>query len=292
MNPESVFLAAVGVCCSACSVFVFCRSGYIPLLTWFFSLSERDAALYQSWVDELSLGWNPERAHHAARLAHIVVIAAAATVFILTRSPVFAGGVAVIAYWLPRVVYRAAREARLQKLAKQIPDAIGVMAASVGAGKVLESAIEDVHKRMPNPISHEFALILNESRVRGLSIEDALGRARARIPIESFTMVASALIINMRQGGDLRHILERISEATHELFRLQKKLESETAEVRAQEKVIILLTPLFLVMVLFFDPSIPDILFNSFTGNLLLMVVAVIQLIGFLWIRRIVRAII
>jgi tight adherence protein B len=289
MNPVSLMLAATGICFSIASVYLFSRSGYRPLREWFVSRADKDAVRFQSWVDELSLGWDPVKARNYALAARTGVIVAGVVVFLFTGSAVFTATVAIAVYWVPMMIYRTARERRLKQLEEQIPDAIDVMVASVRAGNALATAVEDVQQRMPSPVSHEFGVIATEHRVGGLSIEDALGRARVRIPVESFTMLASALIINAGQGGDLMHILERISEATRELYRLQKKILTETSEVRAQEKVIMFMTPLFLLMVCFFDPSIPDILFHSVAGNVLLVVVAVIQLIGLAWIRRIVR---
>jgi tight adherence protein B len=289
MNPFTMFLAACGTLGSAASVCLFAREGYKPLRRWFLSRADRDAERYQSWVDELSLDWDAEAARRAALAARIGVIAATSVIFLVTWDPVFAAVVAGVAYWIPLLIFRVLRSQRLRKMEEQIPDAIDVMVASVRAGNSLATAVEDVEHRMKRPISREFAVIASEHRAGGLSIEDALGRARNRIPVESFTMVASALIINAGQGGDLMHILERIAEATRELYRLQKKIMTETAEVRAQEKIIMLMTPLFLVLVCFFDPSIPDILFHSIPGRFLLIVVAAIQAVGFIWIHRIVR---
>jgi Flp pilus assembly protein TadB len=60
--------------------------------------------------------------------------------------------------------------------------------------------------------------------------------------------------------------------------------------VRAQEKVILIMTPLFGVMVCFFDPEIPNILFHSVVGNVLLMIVVACQLFSLWWIHRIIKS--
>jgi Flp pilus assembly protein TadB len=84
--------------------------------------------------------------------------------------------------------------------------------------------------------------------------------------------------------------LERVSESIRELSRLQKKIVTETAEVRSQEKVILFMTPIFGFLVCLFDPSIPDILFNSFVGNMMLVMVVGMQVFAVVWIRRIVNS--
>ena len=76
-----------------------------------------------------------------------------------------------------------------------------------------------------------------------MNLEGVLARAKDRVDVESFRMICSALIINSNRGGDVLHILERMSDSIRELQKLKKKLMTETAEVRAQEKIILFITP-------------------------------------------------
>jgi tight adherence protein B len=223
----------------------------------------------------------------AARVSIVVV---ASLTLLLTRSIVFAAASAFVAYCIPALIYRIARENRVKRFEEQLPDAISIMVSSVRAGNALSTAIEEVSRKISGPVGQEFGIIAREHVVGGLSIEDALARARHRIPVESFAMISSAIIINSRQGGDLLHILERMSDAIRSLSRLQKKIITETAEVRAQEKIILVMTPLFGILVCFFDPSILGILLHGTLGNLLLVIVVALQVACVVWIRRIVKA--
>jgi tight adherence protein B len=138
----------------------------------------------------------------------------------------------------PVIVYRLAREKRIEQFDEALPDAIEVMVSAARAGRSLQQALEEVSVKMAGPVGQEFGVIAREYFQGGLGLEDTLKRARERIGIESFTMTSSALIINLSQGGDLLSILERVSESLCELLRLKKKIATETAEVRAQEKII------------------------------------------------------
>lgn len=282
----SWLLIAVAVLCSFASVYLFASDGYRIVGYWVATLSKGEGERYQSWIDELGATDRKLRTLSRAR-SWVPVIAVA--LFVVSGSLVFALVMSLAAYAAPWVMYRVKCEHRMKKMEGQLPDAIDVMVASVRAGRSLATAVEDVEKSMSNPIAHEFGIIATEHKERGVSIEHAIDRARRRISAENFTMVATALIVNAGQGGDLLSILERVSEATRELYRLQKKIETETSEIRAQEKVVLLLTPLFLGLVLTFDPSIPEILFHSVIGNVLLVFVVILQVAGFLWIRRIVK---
>jgi tight adherence protein B len=143
---------------------------------------------------------------------------------------------------------------------------------------------------MSGPIEEEFRLMSREYQEGGMSLEGVLERAKARVPVESFRMVCSALIINSHRGGDVLHILERMSESIRELQKLKKKLKTETAEVRAQEKIILVITPAFGLLICAFDADIPRLLFGTIPGNVLLVIVASLQTLAVFWVRRIVKA--
>jgi tight adherence protein B len=187
--------------------------------------------------------------------------------------------------------WRSRRRSRhVSLLELQLADAVEVMVSSVRSGESLPNAIEDVARKMPPPIAGEFALMAREHRVGGATIEETLERASRRLDLEMFTMVATACSVASRHGGDLLHILERLAEAIRSLTRLKAKLYTETSEVRAQEKIIVGLTPLFLIGICLYDPAIPDILFNSLSGNVLLVGVIVLEVVGTMVIRSIVRS--
>jgi tight adherence protein B len=202
---------------------------------------------------------------------------------------VFAAFAAFLVYKAPLWFLQEQKIARMQRFEEQLPEAVNVMVASVRAGNSLITAIQEVADKIPGPVAREFKTIVREHLSAGIGLEEALSRARDRLPVESFAMISSALIINSSQGGDLLKILERMASAIRELDRLRKKIITETTEVRSQEKVILVMTPAFGILVCFFDPGIPDILFHSFSGNFLVVVVAAIQMGCVAWIRRIVR---
>jgi tight adherence protein B len=282
-------LIAISTFCLAIAVFLFLNSGFHPVWRWFRLRSEADIRKYQSWIDELFLGWPPEQTRHVARSARIAIIMVFVLTLILTGSMVFAAVAAYGTYWIPSILYRTARERRLSHIEDQLPDAVSMMVSSVRAGSSLSTAIAAVAQKMPEPLSQEFGVITREHQVGGISLEEALARARSRVNVESLKMVTTALIISSNQGGDLLEIMERMATATLNMSQLKRKIFIETSEVRIQEKIILALTPLFALLVCLFDPAIPQVLFHSLAGNLVLVTVLVLQVVAIFWIRGIVR---
>jgi tight adherence protein B len=249
----------------------------------------RDAEKFERWSGDLFLGWDSKKSRLIAYAANASLIVAPLLILTLSGSLIFAGGIAVVVYILPEILLRRARHKRLERIDRQLPDAINVMVSSTRAGRSLSQSIDEVAAKISGPIGQEFGIIANEIRQGGVSVETALARAKARIPVESFLMVSTALIINCSKGGDVLNILERISDAIRELCRLKEKIYTETSEVRMQGKIILFMTPLFGVVVCMFDPEIRPILFDSLAGNLILVVVGGLQAISIVWIRRIIR---
>lgn len=272
------------------SVALGARYGYELAGGWFNRRVARDAEKIRGWSDELFLGWSAEKIRRAALWSSLSVVVAGALAWLLTGSPVFTVAFAFAVYWVPPVMYRVAKARRWRTFDEQLPDAINIMVSSVRAGRSLPQAIEDVSKKMSGPAGQEFGVMAKEYAYGGMNVEGVLERARARLNVESFTMISSALIINSVHGGEVLHMLERMSSAIRELHRLKKKIYTETAEVRAQEKIIMLITPVFGVMVCLFDPEIPGILFSSIIGNIILVFVVGCQIISVWWIHRIISS--
>src|SRR5262247_675149 len=249
-----------------------------------------DAEKFERWSGDLFLGWDSKKSLRIAYASNASLIVAPLLILTLSGSLIFAGGVAVAVYALPGILLRMARQKRLARIDRQLPDAINIMVSSTRAGRSLSQSIDEVATKVSGPIGQEFGIIASEIRQGGISVENALARAKGRIPVESFLMVSTALIINCSKGGDVLNILERLSDAIRELCRLKEKIYTETSEVRVQGKIIMFMTPLFVVVVCMFDPEIRPILFDTLGGNLILVVVATLQTIAFLWIRRIIRA--
>jgi tight adherence protein B len=274
----------------ALSLFLLAYFWAGPVGLWFDRHTRRNARKFAAWADELYVEWTPAYAFRVSLAVNIGLIVLALVVLLLTGRILFAITAVALGYWLPKVVFETLRNRQLEKIEEQLPDAVNVMVATVRAGGPLPLALKAVTAKTSDPIKREFEIIVNEHSRGGLTLEDALDRSRRRVKLESFNMICSALIINSAEGGDVLGVLEKMSASIRELTRLKKKILTETTEVRAQEKIIVIMTPLFLILICLFDPVIPDILFNTIPGNVILVIVLFAQILAIMWIRRIVRA--
>ena len=102
-------------------------------------------------------------------------------------------------------------------------------------------------------------------------------------------MFVTAINILKETGGNLADTFETISETVRERQKVEKKIDALTAQGMTQG-VILTLVPFALMVVLFLiDPEFIKPLFTTTLGWVLLLVMLVLQIIGGIVIRRIVK---
>src|SRR5215813_13366892 len=272
------------------SIFLIIRAGY-PIIRRILDLRARkDMARFEAWSNELYLDWSPQKVRQAAYAANLGIIFVGLFVLVVSSRPVFALAASAAAIFVPTFLYRRYRHHRLERLEQQLPDALNIMVSSARSGRSLPQAIASVAEKMSGPVKDEFRVMAREYQTGGMNLEGVLTRAKERVDVESFRMICSALIINSNRGGDVLNILERMSDSIRELQKLKKKLQTETAEVRVQEKIILVITPGFGLLICAFDADIPRLLAGTIPGNILLVIVVTLQAAAVWWVRRIIKA--
>ena len=191
-----------------------------------------------------------------------------------------------ITFPLPRLYLRHLRKQRLQKFSDQLEDALLSMSSSLKAGFSINQAIESVAQENRSPISFEFKLLTNEIRL-GVPLEEALENMNTRMQSQDLELVSVAIITARQTGGELTGVLERLAGVIRERVRIQQKIRSLTAQGRMQAWIIGLV-PFALMLALFYiAPDMMDSFFSNFIGILLLIGVIVLDICGFLMIRKI-----
>jgi len=188
----------------------------------------------------------------------------------------------------PSFVLRSLRRRRLKKLEEQLVSGIQTLASGVRAGLNLVQAMGIIARDGPVPLRQEFTHLLQEYEF-GLGLEDAMNNAVDRIGSSDFRLLFSALQTHRERGGDLGETLDRIAESIREIQRLEKRVIALTAQGRATARALGVM-PLVVLAILYFLVSPEGVreLFYTDLGKVLLMCMAVLNLIGFLWIKKIV----
>jgi tight adherence protein B len=188
----------------------------------------------------------------------------------------------------PTLIFRRLRRTRSRALLRQLPDAALAIAAGLRAGQGFAQAIELVPRYQPRPIADEFALVLRERRV-GLPIEQALHAMADRCVHYEFQMFVATLAIAGNLGGGLAEALERLAGSIRRRVAMDDRIAALTSQGRLQGSIVSALPVLIVIALSAIQPAAISALFATPLGWCTLLVVAMLELVGWLLIRRIVR---
>jgi tight adherence protein B len=189
---------------------------------------------------------------------------------------------------LPALVYRRLRRRRLQALQRQLPDAVASVAAALRGGAGLWQALENVPRHQPKPVSQEFALVLRQYRL-GMPMDESLQGFAMRTGLHDIRMFVATLAIARDLGGGLAEVLERLSRSVRRRVAMEDRIDALTAQGRMQGRIVGAL-PIVLGAVLYLlEPGPMSRLFLTPPGWVVLAIITVLECVGALLIRRIVR---
>jgi tight adherence protein B len=188
---------------------------------------------------------------------------------------------------VPRLLYGWMRKRRLQQFEQQLPDALMLLAGGMRAGVGLASALQQLVAEAEAPLSQEFALMLREQRL-GAPLEQALSGLACRVPLQSTSLVVSAMRIANETGGGLAETLERCAHTIRSRLQMEGKIAALTAQGKLQAWVVGLL-PLCLMAVLnHMEPEATAMFWTTRIGWAALALLAFLEVMGIYVIRKIV----
>ncbi len=195
-----------------------------------------------------------------------------------------AGGVALT---LPGRALAVLKQKRRRDFNEQLVDALMTMSNALRSGSSILQAFEQIVKQNRNPISQEFSLFLQQTRV-GVKFEEALGNLERRVDSEDLTIMVRAIEIARQTGGNLTEVFEKIAHTIRERIRIQGRVLALTAQGRLQG-VVVGLMPLILGAVMFaIDPRMMGVFAHSPVGLGMIGAILALEVIGALLIRKIV----
>jgi len=215
-----------------------------------------------------------------------------ATVLGLICLATFDGGAAaavavVVGGTSPYMYVRRKKARRVLQLEGQLPDAIDLIARAVRAGHPLSEGLRMAAEEGQEPLAAEFRVTFEEQRF-GLPFEEALMGLGDRVEVVDVRILITAILVQREVGGNLAEILEQIAETMRARFALKRQVRVYTAQGRMSGYTLAAL-PIFVGLVIsVINPDYMQTLFQETLGRGMLASAAVLQMIGFLWIRRIV----
>ena len=191
-------------------------------------------------------------------------------------------------YRMPRFVVNRMWENRMDRFEEQLIDALTFMSNGLRSGLSLVQSMDMVKEELHDPMSQEFALVLSQQRL-GVTLEDALLSLERRIDTEDVQIMVTSINILRQSGGNLTETFDTIAHTIRERKKVEGKIKSMTAQGVSQG-VIIVLMPIVLAGILYLmDPELIRRLWTTWIGLTMVLFMLILQTLGALMIRKIVR---
>lgn len=235
-------------------------------------------------LEELFLFIDPE----AFLRLNLLALLVAAVFGTLVAGPAGAATAAAVCAVAPAALHRSLRRRRLRALERQLPDVADSIASSIRAGLGLGQAIARVALHQPAPAMQEFSLVLREHRL-GVTLDQALAAAALRCGLRDLYMLVAVLGIARDLGGGLAAALERLSASMRRRLAMEDRIRALTSQGRLQAVVMGLLPILLCAVLSLLEPEQMRRLYTEPLGWLALSAVLLLEVGGFVLLRRIVR---
>jgi tight adherence protein B len=239
----------------------------------------------------------------AARAARLHPTRPLSDVLALWSSGVIGGGIAgsllfgagplpiLLAVVAPLIVDRVMIRAggrRTARLEQQLPQAFALQSSALRAGNSLTATLRIMSQELPAPLGEELSLTVREAEL-GTDIGDALARMASRVASRDVTLWVTAMTVHRRTGGSLPKILESLGNRIRERTQMRAEVRALTAQGRLSGLVVAGAPVGFFLLLSATSRDQMSLLYSSPTGLAVLAVGIAFQLLGFFWIRRVLR---
>jgi tight adherence protein B len=165
------------------------------------------------------------------------------------------------------------------------PEAIDLLARSARAGHAFQSGLREVSEETQDPIKEEFRQVFEEQKF-GLPLTESLLGLADRIDLVDVRMFVTSVLIQKETGGNLAENMANLSHVIRERFRFRRQVLTHTAHGRMTGAVLAG-TPLVMLFLLnLVSPDYMGVMFTETLGRWMLAGAGLLQLFGFLVIRR------
>lgn len=180
------------------------------------------------------------------------------------------------------------RSKRIDKFEEQFPEALDLLSRAVRAGHAFSAGMKMVADELQDPVGPEFRKSFDEQNY-GLPLKESLNGLADRIPLLDVKFFATAVLIQRETGGNLAEILDNLANVVRERFKIRRQVRVHTAHGRFTGYVLMALPAFLAVALMFINPEHMNLLFEERIGQMMILACIVMQAIGFIWIKQIVK---
>lgn len=219
----------------------------------------------------------------------VVMLVAALLLTLLLGNPLvgIAGG--LLLGWLITRMWLGSKEtAKRKEFEEELPDFLLLIASSLRSGLSFQQALDSTAAEGQGEVSRQMRRVISETQL-GSTMEAALMRVSERMQSEDLKWTVTALAIQREVGGNLSNILETAAQTVKGRAELRREVKTLSAEGRLSGWVLAALpVGLFLYMIVA-NREYVSFFWTNTIGWISLGALVIMFILGFVWVRRLVR---
>jgi tight adherence protein B len=204
------------------------------------------------------------------------------------RLPIAAAGAGGLGLFFPYFWLKYKRMARLRRFEEQFPEALDLLSRALRAGHAFQTAMGMCADELPQPVGIEFKKSFEQQNF-GLPLKDTLNELAERVPLLDVRFFVTAVSIQRETGGNLAEILDNLAHVVRERFKILRQVRVHTAHGRFTGYVLLALPAALAVALSFISPDHMRSLFYERMGQTMLVGALVMQTVGYIWIRQVIK---
>ncbi len=189
--------------------------------------------------------------------------------------------------FIPDVVLKFILKKRRKAFNKQMPNAMNTITNGLRSGFSFLQSLQLAADRLPDPAGEEFRIAMRQVEL-GVTIENALISMGKRVQDEDMRLMITATKLTMETGGDLPSVYKKMTETIRDRSRIDGKIKSLTAQGKMQALIVGLLPVILFFIMLKVNTQLMSLMYTTLIGWLLIAVVAILDILGYFLIRRII----
>lgn len=195
---------------------------------------------------------------------------------------------AAIGLMVPSWYVAILRQRRINKINAQLVETLQLISNSLRSGFAFTQAVEMAAKQVQPPIQDELHQFLQDNAL-GARSDEALLALVERTGSYDVDMMVTTIIVQRTTGGNLSEILDNVAETIRERERLQGEIRAMTSQQRLSGLVLTFYPPVLGLAMLGLAPNLMDVMITEPAGRVMLGIAVILQAIGAIVIRRILR---
>lgn len=220
----------------------------------------------------------------------IVLVGALAAVvaYLITPDILIAGVAFLLGGLVPFFIFLLFSGRRRRMIQEQLPDGCFQLARSLRSGLALPQALHETAHYLPDPLNGLFER-LSSALSFGESTTDALQRVADDTRVTEFDLLTAVLAANVRLGGNLPAMLDRLAAAIRDRNQFRGYFRSVTALSRVSAFFLALAGPVVVLLYLTFQRDLFMKFINAPLGQTLVIVAVVLEVVGLIWLLWLLR---